>query len=125
MYICTYVADDTICGGIKIDTQHQQHVDLAVQKITACSTMGGYIPRFNQQASLSGCLTHTPFITKLYTIFVSHIPVVCDYINSCTRMRMLPVMLVMALMLKSLMMLASVMRMSKLVGALKQRHSLM
>lgn len=67
------VADDTIFGGIKIDTEHQQRVNLAVQKVIACSTMSGYVPQFNQQASLSGCLTHTPFITKSYTILVSHV----------------------------------------------------
>ena len=73
--ICTYVVDDTICGGIKIDAQPQQRVDLAVWKITACSSTGGYIPRFNQQASLSGCLTRTPFITELYT----YLSCACSY----------------------------------------------
>ena len=68
------VADDVVYGGIVADTQHQQQqqrVRVAVQKIIACSTTGGYIPQYNDKALLIGCSTETHFITKLHTILVS------------------------------------------------------
>lgn len=68
-----HVVDDTVYGGILVDTEEQQRVTVAVQKIIACSTTGGYIPQYNDKASLSGCLTQTCFITKLHSILVSSI----------------------------------------------------
>ena len=66
------VTDDVVYGGVMADTQHQQQcVKVAVQKIVACSTTGGYVPQYNDKASLTGCLTKTHFITQLHTILVS------------------------------------------------------
>ena len=66
------VTDDVVYGGITADTQHQQQrVRVAVQKIVACSTTGGYVPQYNHKASVTGCLTKTHFIAQLYTIMVS------------------------------------------------------
>ena len=48
----------------------QQHVSIEVLKIVACLTSGGYVPQYSDDASLSGCLTHTHLITQLYTIMV-------------------------------------------------------
>ena len=68
------VTDDVVYGGIMADTQHQQQrVRVAVQKIMACSTVGGYVPQYNDKASLTGCLTNTHFIAQLYTIMVSYV----------------------------------------------------
>ena len=66
--------DDTVYGGIVVNTGQQQvNVSVAVQTILACTTMGGYVPQYQHKTSLSGCLTRTHFITDLYTILVSHI----------------------------------------------------
>lgn len=74
------VADDWLYGGIKINTQDQQHVTVSVQKVVVCSTMGGYMPQYDYKTSLTGCLTDTQYITKLYTVMVSHWQVyVCNY----------------------------------------------
>lgn len=66
------VTGDVVYGGIMANTQHQQQcVRVAVQKIVACSTTGGYIPQYNNKALLTGCLTNTHFITQLHTVLVS------------------------------------------------------
>ena len=51
-------------------------VTIAVQKIVVCSTTGGHIPQYNSKHSLTGCLTDTHFITKLYLVMVNRV-VVC------------------------------------------------
>jgi len=69
-------ADDPVYVGIKIDDTHNPDVTITVQKIVVCSTTGGHIPQYNSKRSLTGCLTDTHFITKLYLVMVNRV-VVC------------------------------------------------
>lgn len=62
--------DDLVYMGIKIDDADDQNITVAMQKMVVCSTTGGYIPQYNSKGTLTGCLTNTHFITKLYTIMV-------------------------------------------------------
>ena len=64
------VADDPVYVGIKLDDTDDQNITVAVQKMVVCSTTGGYIPQYNSKGTLTGCLTDTHFITKLYIIMV-------------------------------------------------------